>query len=109
MQQRQARSTDPLYGMTTVAYPGHHQKDTTYATSYEDPQPVLKPEMGRGNVQHAVVTYPSATLQDQTMQQVGYRVEGPEQLRSQQQWHMGYQQTVPWLSYAGNYAGQQMR
>lgn len=109
MQQRQARSTDPLYDMSTVAYPDPHQKDTTYATSYESQQLVLGPEMCQGNVQHAVVTYPSATLQDQTMQQVGYRVEGPEQLRSQQPWHMGYQQTAPWLSYAGNYAGQQMR
>lgn len=109
MQQRQARSTDPLYGMSTVAYPDRRQKDTTYATSYESQQPVLGPEMCQGNFQHAVVTYPSATLQDQTMQQVGYRVEGLEQLRSQQQWHMEYQHMAPWLSYAGNYAGQQMR
>lgn len=63
----------------------------------------MGPEMGQFNAQYAAVTYPSATLQNQIMQQVEYRVDGGYQPGAEQQWPMDYQH-VTWTYYPGYYS-----
>lgn len=107
LQKRQARSTNPLYDMSSVTIQDRDQKSIYYTNSYESQEPVVSPEMGQNNAKCAAVTYPSSTLQDQITQQVEYRVQVGDRVGAVHRWPIEYHQ-MNRSYYAGYPALQQM-